>query len=62
MIAVLFGVCLYAVFSFVYAPFNLHYIHLMLITLLSCVAVALGTNRWAFGQQAQWRGRLIDHD
>lgn len=62
MIAVLFGVCLYAVFSFVYAPFGLHYIHLMLITLLSCVAVALGINRIVFGQQAQWRGRLIDQD
>lgn len=58
--AVIFGVLLYAFFSFVYAPFGLHYIHLMLVTLVSCIAVALGTNRLAFRQRAQWRGRLVD--
>lgn len=60
IIAVAFGVLLYAFFSFVYAPFELHYIHLMLVTLLACIAVALSTNRLVFRQRAEWRGRLVD--
>ncbi|GGW81073.1 SLC5 family protein [Alteromonas halophila] len=60
IIAVAFGVLLYAFFSFVHAPFALHYIHLMLVTLLACITVALCTNRLVFGQRAQWRGRLVD--
>lgn len=57
IIAVLFGVFLYGAMSFefspLYAPFGLHYIHLMFITLASCVAVALIINRLIFGQRAQ---------
>lgn len=54
--SVLFGVFLYGAMSFefspLHAPFGLHYIHLMFITLVSCVAVALLINRVIFGQQA----------
>ncbi|WP_218352856.1 SLC5 family protein [Alteromonas lipotrueiana] len=60
IMAVIFGVVLYAIFSFVYAPFDLHYIHLMLVTLLSCIVVALGSNRLIFRQKAEWRGRLTE--
>lgn len=51
MTAVVFGVGLYAVFTFAWTP--LHYIHLMLITLIACVAVGLSVNRWLFGRRAQ---------
>ena len=45
-----FGVALYAVFSFIWAP--LHYIHMMAITLWTTVAFALGVNRFVFGRRA----------
>ncbi|WP_184722934.1 SLC5 family protein [Caulobacter sp.] len=48
----LFGVALYAVFSFVWTP--LHYIHMMFITLWTTVAFALLLNRWVFGKQAEF--------
>lgn len=55
--AVIFGVFLYGAMSFefspLHAPFGLHYIHLMFITLLSCVAVALLVNKVIFGQKAK---------
>ncbi|MEL7311357.1 MAG: SLC5 family protein [Pseudomonadota bacterium] len=47
IIAVVFGVSLYAFFSFVWNP--LHYIHMMAITLITCVATALFISRSAFG-------------
>ena len=50
MTAVGFGVGLYALFTFVWTP--LPYIHLMLITLIACVAVGLAVNRWLFGRRA----------
>ncbi len=50
MLGVVFGVGLYAVFTFVWTP--LHYIHLMLITLIACVAFALSVNRLLFGKTA----------
>jgi SSS family solute:Na+ symporter len=55
-----FGVALYAVFTFVWSP--LHYIHMMFITLWACVAVILGVNRWVFGRRVgagaqAWRSR-----
>jgi SSS family solute:Na+ symporter len=50
MLGVVFGVGLYAVFTFVWTP--LHYIHLMLITLITCVAFALSVNRLLFGKTA----------
>ena len=60
--AVVFGVGLYAFFSFVHAPFGLHYIHLMLVTLVCCIALALVLNRVVFKQKAEWRGRLIENE
>ena len=51
IVAVLFGSSLYAYFSFVNMP--LHYIHMMLITLVSCVIVALTVNR-LLGGKAQF--------
>jgi SSS family solute:Na+ symporter len=55
--AVLFGVLLYGALSFefspIFAPFGLHYIHLMFITLISCVSVALLVNKLVFGMNAQ---------
>lgn len=50
--AVIFGTCLYAFFTFVWAP--LHYIHLMFITLWACIFCALFVNRVVFAWQAQW--------
>jgi SSS family solute:Na+ symporter len=51
MTAVVFGVALYAVFTFVWTP--IHYIHLMLVTLLACLGVGLAVNRAVFGRQAE---------
>lgn len=48
----IFGVALYAVFSFVWTP--LHYIHMMFITLWTTVAFSLTLNRWVFGRRAQF--------
>ncbi|MFD2165035.1 SLC5 family protein [Thalassotalea euphylliae] len=44
--AVIFGTLLYAFFVFVWAPF--HYIHMMCITLFSCIGMALLINRLVF--------------
>ena len=49
--AVIFGTLLYAFFVFVWAPF--HYIHMMCITLFSCVGLALLVNRFVFGKPIQ---------
>jgi SSS family solute:Na+ symporter len=49
MAALAFGVGLYAIFTWVWTP--LHYIHLMLVTLIACIAMALGLNR-LFGGRA----------
>ncbi|MBE1301490.1 MAG: sodium/solute symporter [Alteromonadaceae bacterium] len=51
IIAVISGVLLYAYFSFVFMP--LHYIHMMLFTLIFCVAVALFVNRFILGKRAE---------
>ncbi len=45
----LFGVGLYAIFTFVWTP--IHYIHLMPITLAFAVAVSLSVNRFVFGRR-----------
>lgn len=47
---VLFGIALYAVFTFVWTP--IHYIHLMAITLFICIALALILNRLLYGKRA----------
>jgi len=48
--AVIFGTLLYAFFTFVWMP--IHYIHMMLVTLVTCVVAALLINRVVFGQKA----------
>jgi SSS family solute:Na+ symporter len=53
MAALAFGVGLYAVFTWVWTP--VHYIHLMLVTLLACIAVALVLN-WLMGGKARFAG------
>ncbi|MBX9884046.1 MAG: SLC5 family protein [Novosphingobium sp.] len=50
--AVLFGISLYAYFTFVHAPFGLHYIHLMFVTLWSSIGFSLAVNRVVFGKRA----------
>ena len=51
MAAVVFGVALYAVFTFAWTP--IHYIHLMLATLIACLGVGLAVNRAVFGRRAE---------
>ncbi|MEM8982415.1 MAG: sodium/solute symporter [Pseudomonadota bacterium] len=58
IIAVVFGVALYGFFTFVWTP--AHYIHLMFVTLLSCVAVAISVSRLLFGTRPRLVG--LDHD
>ena len=50
-IALVFGVVLYAVFTFAWTP--LHYLHLMFITFVATVAVAIGLGRWVRAPQAE---------
>ena len=52
IIGLVFGVLLYGFFSFVWAP--LHYIHMMVVTLVSQVLVSLALNRWVFRGSARW--------
>lgn len=42
MLSLVFGVALYAVFTWMWTP--AHYIHLMLVTLVATIAVALAAN------------------
>ena len=57
--AVLFGISLYAFFTFVHAPFGLHYIHLIFVTLWLSIGFSLAVNRFVFGNKAElvrfWR-------
>jgi SSS family solute:Na+ symporter len=55
--AVLFGVAIYAYFTFVHAPFGLHYIHLMFVTLISSITVALLVNKLVFKNDIEFIGR-----
>ena len=50
MAALIFGTALYAFFTFVWTP--VHYIHLMAVTLFSCIAFGLLVNRVVFGKTA----------
>lgn len=56
--AVFFGVLLYGSLSFEFspfhAPFGLHYIHLMFVTLIACVSFALLINRFVFKNKASF--------
>ena len=51
IIAVVFGVALYAFLSFVWTP--VHYIHAMFITLISSIAIALASNALIFGRSVE---------
>ena len=53
IIAVVFGVVLYGFFSFVWNP--IHYIHLMSITLVACVTVAVTISKFVFGTSPELR-------
>ncbi len=59
IVGVLFGVGLYAVFTFLWTP--MHYIHLMFVTLWTTVSFSLGLNRWLFGRRATlvWRPKFL---
>ena len=48
-VGLLFGVAVYAIFTFVWSP--LHYIHLMAITLLATVIFTLILSKWLGGQK-----------
>lgn len=54
ILAVIFGVGLYAFFTWVWMP--IHYIHMMLFTLIACIAFALTLNRVVFGNKAEFVG------
>jgi SSS family solute:Na+ symporter len=55
--AMLFGAGLYAIFTFAWSP--VHFLHLMFVTLWTCVGFALAVNRWIFGRRATWVGTAI---
>jgi solute:Na+ symporter, SSS family len=59
--AVILGVVMYGLLTFEGSPLHSswHYIHLMPITLFTCVSFALIVNRVVFGQTAQWAGRSV---
>ncbi len=60
IIAVIFGVILYAVFVFAWPKLpGGGYIHMMAVTLLSCVSIALFLNRFVFGQRAKWDAHTV---
>ncbi|MCP2671105.1 SLC5 family protein [Maricaulaceae bacterium EIL42A08] len=54
MTGVLSGTVIYAGFTFVWTP--LHYIHLMLITLIASIAISLIYNRLILGNRAEFVG------
>jgi len=57
--AVILGVVMYGMLTFENSPLHttIHYIHLMPITLIVCVAFALIVNKVVFGLTAQWAGK-----
>jgi len=57
--ALIFGISLYGFFTFVHAPFDLHYIHLMFITLVSSVLMALSVNKFVFKNKAVWDAKSV---
>jgi SSS family solute:Na+ symporter len=59
IVGVLWGVLFYGLYTFWWNPegiITLHYIHFMVIVLLTSVLVALGYNRLVLGNRAQWIG------
>lgn len=59
--AVVLGVMLYAILTFWVTPFNLHYIHLMFITLCASVMFALAINRVVFARNVEFGWPSTDH-
>ncbi len=54
---VVWGVALYALFTFHLSPagiITMHYIHFMVVTLLTSVLASLGVNRWVLGGRARF--------
>jgi SSS family solute:Na+ symporter len=59
IISVILGTGLYAMFTFIESFWSpVHYIHLMLVTLVFCVSSALLLNRLMFGRKAVYGARL----
>ena len=59
IVGVVWGVVLYGFYTFVLEPrgvVTLHYIDFMVVTLMTSVAMALASNRLAFGGRATFRG------
>jgi len=52
MFSALFGAFMYGFFVFVWMP--LHYIHMMCVTLFTCVALAMLINRFVLGNKAEF--------
>lgn len=52
--AVIFGVALYAFFTWHWMP--IHYIHMMVVTLAACIGFALLLNKVIFGNKAEFVG------
>lgn len=63
--AVIFGVIFYALLTFDFSPIksSWHYIHIMPITLFTCIAFALLANKYLFGQSSElaWRSEPSSH-
>lgn len=60
IMAVVFGVALYAVFVFAWPKLpGGGYIHMMAITLIASVAMALALNRIVYGQTAVWDAKAV---
>ena len=57
IVAVILGVALYGVFSFLWAPY--HYIHMMFITVIFCVTAALLASRFLFGTRPRWAPAIL---
>ncbi len=60
ILAVLFGTSFYAFLTFGLDRMPLHYIHMMLITLIGCIVVALASNRYLFGGTATFGYAIAD--
>ena len=60
ILSVIAGTGLYAFFTFSWTP--VHYIHLMLVTLIFCVVSALTLNRLVFGKRAEFSNSLFSRE
>jgi solute:Na+ symporter, SSS family len=63
---VIFGIALYALLTLPEALFGLHYIHWMLVTLITTVGFALALNRFVFKRNASfvafWKDDVLDEE